>query len=145
MTVSHSDLRQAGLRITQPRVIILGILQTRSTEHLSVEDIHRQLIKNGMAIGLATIYRVLSQFEAAGIIKRMQVAGGHSRYEIDQGEHHDHMVCIHCGEVIEFHDEIIERRQVDVASAKGFDLEDHSLILYGRCLRCRQQPPSRCE
>lgn len=134
--MSSKELRQAGLKATHPRRKILAILQTHSDQHLSAEDIHRLLLKNDTAIGLATVYRVLTQFEAAGLVSRNHFEGGHARYELDQGEHHDHVVCISCGLICEFSDPLIEQRQLEIAAKLGFELAAHSLILYGRCANC---------
>ncbi|MDH3585914.1 MAG: ferric iron uptake transcriptional regulator [Gammaproteobacteria bacterium] len=124
------ELRKAGLKITLPRLKILEILENASNRHLSAEDIYKDLLDSGEEIGLATVYRVLTQFEAAGLVTRHNFEGGHSVFELDDGEHHDHMVCVETGEVIEFFSDEIERLQHEVAEKYGFELLDHSLVLY---------------
>lgn len=126
------ELRKAGLKITLPRLKILEILENASNRHLSAEDIYKDLLDSGEEIGLATVYRVLTQFEAAGLVTRHNFEGGHSVFELDDGEHHDHMVCVETGEVIEFFSEDIERLQHEIAEKHGFELLDHSLVLYVR-------------
>ena len=126
------ELRKAGLKITLPRLKILEILENASNRHLSAEDTYKDLLDSGEEIGLATVYRVLTQFEAAGLVTRHNFEGGHSVFELDDGEHHDHMVCVETGEVIEFTSEEIERLQHDIAEKHGFELIDHSLVLYVR-------------
>jgi Fur family ferric uptake transcriptional regulator len=116
----------------QPRLKILEILENASNRHLSAEDIYRDLLDSGEEIGLATVYRVLTQFEAAGLVTRHNFEGGHSVFELDDGEHHDHMVCVETGEVIEFTSDEIERLQHEIAEEHGFELLDHSLVLYVR-------------
>jgi Fur family ferric uptake transcriptional regulator len=128
----RQELRKAGLKITLPRLKILEILEKASNRHLSAEDIYKDLLDSGEEIGLATVYRVLTQFEAAGLVTRHNFEGGHSVFELDDGEHHDHMVCVETGEVIEFTSEEIERLQHEVAERHGFELLDHSLVLYVR-------------
>ena len=130
--LQKKELRNAGLKVTLPRLKILEILEARSAGHLSAEDIYRELLDSGEDIGLATVYRVLTQFEAAGLVTRHNFEGGHSVFELDDGEHHDHMVCIETGEVIEFVDEEIERLQHEIAAKHGYEIEDHSLVLYVR-------------
>ena len=124
------ELRKAGLKITLPRLKILEILESASNRHLSAEDIYKDLLDSGEEIGLATVYRVLTQFEAAGLVTRHNFEGGHSVFELDDGEHHDHMVCVETGEVIEFTSDEIERLQHEIAERHGFELLDHSLVLY---------------
>ena len=126
------ELRKAGLKITLPRLKILEILENASNRHPSAEDIYKDLLDSGEEIGLATVYRVLTQFEAAGLVTRHNFEGGHSVFELDDGEHHDHMVCVETGEVIEFFSEEIERLQHEIAEKHGFELLDHSLVLYVR-------------
>jgi len=126
------ELRKAGLKITLPRLKILEILENASNRHLSAEDIYKDLLDSGEEIGLATVYRVLTQFEAAGLVTRHNFEGGHSVFELDDGEHHDHMVCVETGEVIEFFSDDIERLQHEIAAKHGFELLDHSLVLYVR-------------
>ena len=126
------DLRKAGLKVTLPRVKILNILEASQQRHLSAEDVFRALMDSGDDIGLATVYRVLTQFEAAGLVTRHNFEGGHSVFEVDQGQHHDHMVCIETGDVIEFVSDEIERLQMEIAERHGYELTDHSLVLYVR-------------
>ncbi len=126
----RQELRKAGLKITLPRLKILEILEGAKLRHLSAEDIYKDLLQAGEDIGLATVYRVLTQFEAAGLVTRHNFEGGHSVFELDDGEHHDHMVCVETGDVIEFVNEEIERLQHDIAEEYGYELIDHSLVLY---------------
>ena len=128
------DLRKAGLKVTLPRLKILEIFEERPDEHLSAEDVYRCLMEEGdEKIGLATVYRVLTQFESAGLIVRHNFDGGQAVFELDQGQHHDHIVCVHCGKVVEFVDPTIEERQDAIAKEHGFTLTDHSLVMYGNC------------
>jgi Fur family transcriptional regulator, ferric uptake regulator len=124
------DLRKAGLKVTLPRLKILEILRDNCDRHMSAEDIYKALIEGGEDIGLATVYRVLTQFENAGLVARNYFEGGTSVFELDDGEHHDHMVCVDTGDVIEFYDERIEALQEEIAAQHGFELKDHSLVLY---------------
>ncbi|MGI9248722.1 MAG: ferric iron uptake transcriptional regulator [Woeseiaceae bacterium] len=126
----RQELRKAGLKITLPRLKILEILERANTRHLSAEDIYKDLLQSGEDIGLATVYRVLTQFEAAGLVTRHNFEGGHSVFELDDGDHHDHMVSVETGEVVEFVSEEIERLQHAIAEEFGFELLDHSLVLY---------------
>jgi Fur family ferric uptake transcriptional regulator len=134
--MESSDLRNAGLKVTLPRLKILEMLEHSPTRHLSAEDIYRQFLDGHDDIGLATVYRVLTQFEAAGLVKRHHFEGGHAVFELERGTHHDHMVCIKCGLVVEFEDDVIERRQHEKAKELGFILREHSLIMYGECKNC---------
>ena len=129
------DLRRAGLKVTLPRLKILEILEGSATRHLSAEDIYRTLLESHEDIGLATVYRVLTQFEAAGLVTRHHFEDGMAVFEINQGTHHDHIVCLDCGRVEEFVDSEIEDRQNAVAARLGFTLRDHSMVLYGQCTR----------
>lgn len=131
----RQELRKAGLKVTLPRLKILEIFESSHHRHLSAEDIYKELLDSGEDIGLATVYRVLTQFEAAGLVTRHNFEGGHSVFELDDGEHHDHMVCIESGEVIEFFSEEIERLQREMAKQHGFELLDHNLVLYVRPLK----------
>ena len=126
----RKDLRQAGLKVTLPRLKILEILEDAKLRHMSAEDIYKHLLQEGEDIGLATVYRVLTQFEAAGLVTRHNFEGGHSIFELDDGEHHDHMVVVESGEVIEFMSSEIEEIQHAIAEKHGFELLDHSLVLY---------------
>jgi Fur family ferric uptake transcriptional regulator len=133
MADQNHELRKAGLKVTLPRVKILQILENAQGEHhMSAEDVYKTLLEAGEDVGLATVYRVLTQFESAGLVVRHNFDGGHAVFEISQDEHHDHMVCLENGEIIEFFDEIIERRQQEIAEEHGFDLVDHALVLYVR-------------
>ena len=126
------ELRKVGLKVTLPRLKILEILGQAENRHLSAEDIYKDLLQSDEDIGLATVYRVLTQFEAAGLVTRHNFEGGHSVFELDDGEHHDHMVCVDTGDVIEFYNEEIEALQRKMAQEHGFELLDHSLVLYVR-------------
>ena len=126
----RQELRKAGLKVTLPRLKILEILEDAKQRHLSAEDIYKDLLKAGEDIGLATVNRVLTQFEAAGLVTRHNFEGGHSVFELDDGDHHDHMVCVETGEVVEFVNDEIERLQHAIADEYGFELLDHSLVLY---------------
>lgn len=128
-----TDLRTAGLKVTLPRLKILEILESSDTRHHSAEDIYRALLEQGSEIGLATVYRVLTQFQAAGLVERQRFEGGKDVFELANEEHHDHIICVKCGKVVEFVDEIIEQRQQAAAERLGFDITDHSLTLYGIC------------
>lgn len=134
--LESQELRKAGLKVTLPRIKILEILAADNAGHMSAEDIYRTLLDSGEEIGLATVYRVLTQFEAAGLVCRHYFEGGHSVFEIDQGQHHDHLVCVKCGRVDEFVDELIEQRQQVIAQQYGYEMTDHSLHLYGVCAEC---------
>jgi Fur family ferric uptake transcriptional regulator len=126
----RQELRKAGLKVTMPRIKILEILETSKLRHLSAEDMYKQLLEAGEDIGLATVYRVLTQFEAAGLVTRHNFEGGHSVFELDDGDHHDHMVCVETGDVIEFTNEDIERLQHEIAEEHGYEILDHNLVLY---------------
>jgi Fur family ferric uptake transcriptional regulator len=130
--VSDGNLRKAGLKVTQPRKLILQLLDEVGNKHVTADDIYRVLIKAGEDIGLATVYRVLNQFEAAGLVVKHNFEGGQAYYELDSGEHHDHMVCVETGKVIEFSNSEIERLQAEIAAERGYDIEDHSLVIYVR-------------
>ncbi len=134
-----TDLKKAGLKTTLPRLKILGILEDSNVRHVSAEDVYRQLIDMGEEIGLATVYRVLTQFEQSGLIIRHNFEGGRSVFELNDESHHDHMVCVECGKVFEFVDKTIEERQKHVADSAGFVMEDHSLYLYGVCKGMREK------
>ena len=135
-----TDLRSTGLRVTTARVSILSVFENSSTRHLTADDVFRLLLKDSMDIGLATVYRVLTQFEQAGILLRRNFESGKAVYELNDGQHdHDHMVCIDCGNVQEFIDPEIEKRQHTVARNRGFVVRDHSLTLYGSCQDCSKK------
>ena len=137
-----ADLKSAGLKATLPRLKILEIFQLGRQRHMSAEDVYRELLTEQQDVGLATVYRVLTQFEQAGILKRSNFESGKSVFELDEGSHHDHLVCLQCGRVEEFFDAAIEQRQQRVASEHGFELQDHALSLYGNCKRpqCKYRP-----
>jgi Fur family ferric uptake transcriptional regulator len=126
------DLRRVGLKVTHPRTRILEVLEGAGGRHLTAEDIYRELRAGDDDIGLATVYRVLTQFEAAGLVIKHHFEGGQAVYELDRGSHHDHMVCIETGRIIEFYDERIEAIQNEIAAKHGFEIEDHALVLYVR-------------
>jgi Fur family transcriptional regulator, ferric uptake regulator len=131
--VEGQDLRNAGLKVTLPRLRILEILESAQPRHLSAEEIHRRLCDQHQDLGLATVYRVLTQFEAAGLVSRHHFDGGLAVFELNAGTHHDHIVCLDCGHVEEFLDEEIEVRQRAVAEHHGFTIRDHALVMYGHC------------
>ncbi len=133
------DLKKAGLKVTHPRVKILSIMENSEKRHLGAEEVYKTLLETGEDVGLATVYRVLTQFEAAGLVMRHHFEGGHSVYEINQGEHHDHILCVKCGRVDEFVDDIIEERQTAIARKAGYEITDHYLNIYGICADCRGQ------
>lgn len=128
--LQRQELRKAGLKVTLPRLKILEILESDKQRHLSAEDIYKELLQTGEEIGLATVYRVLTQFVTAGLVKRHNFESGHSVFEMDEGKHHDHMVCVETGDVVEFINDDIERLQDEIAKKHGYELIDHSLVLY---------------
>ena len=130
--MNDGNLRKAGLKVTQPRKRILELLDEAGNKHVTADDIYRVLIQAGEDIGLATVYRVLNQFEAAGLVVKHNFEGGQAYYELDSGDHHDHMVCVETGKVIEFSNAEIEKLQADIATKHGYDIEDHSLVIYVR-------------
>lgn len=134
MAEENQELRKAGLKVTLPRVKILQILESsdQGHQHLSAEELYQKLRDAGEDVGLATVYRVLTQFETAGLVTRHNFETGHSVFELAKGEHHDHMVCVDSGAVVEFHDDVIEERQRQIAAEHGYELVDHSLVLYVR-------------
>jgi Fur family ferric uptake transcriptional regulator len=131
--MDNQDIRKAGLKVTLPRVKILELLEGSDQRHVSAEDVYKLLLEKGEEIGLATVYRVLTQFESAGLVTRHNFEGGHAVFELESGTHHDHLVCVVCGKVEEFVDKTIETRQKEIAKKHGFDIVDHSLIIYGHC------------
>lgn len=137
--MDNSNLKKAGLKVTLPRLKILEILEKAKSHHLRAEDIYRTLLDAGEEIGLATVYRVLTQFEAAGLVVKHYFEGGHSVFELDHGTHHDHLVCVECGRVEEFVDEMIEMRQQEIAVKAGYVMTDHSLTIYGLCKKCQKK------
>ena len=128
--LENQELRKAGLKVTLPRVKILQILESSQGLHMSAEDVYKALLEAEEDVGLATVYRVLTQFEGAGLVARHNFDSGHSVFELARGEHHDHMVCMESGEIIEFIDEEIERRQKEIADQHGYEIVDHNLVLY---------------
>ena len=132
---SPTDLKTIGLKATLPRLRILEIFEKSTVRHLSAEDVYKTLLKEGTDTGLATVYRVLTQFEQAGLLMRHHFESGKAVFELKQGGHHDHIVCVECGHVEEFYDSEIEKRQIEVAEARGFRIQDHSLHLYAECTR----------
>tara|TARA_B100000965_G_C19208394_1_gene590496 strand:+ start:122 stop:538 length:417 start_codon:yes stop_codon:yes gene_type:complete len=134
MSNQNTELKKTGLKATLPRIRILEVLESTKDEeaHLSAEDIYKELITSGDDVGLATVYRVLTQFETAGIVKKHNFEEGHAVYEVISDEHHDHMVSLDDGTIYEFHDELIEQRQKEIAAARGFELVEHSMVLYVR-------------
>ena len=137
-----SELKSVGLKATLPRLKILNLFETSDQRHLTAEDIYRVLLNDHVDIGLATVYRVLTQFEQAGILMRHHFEGGKAVYELNEGGHHDHLVCLQCGRVEEFYDSEIEKRQDKVAKERGFQIHDHQLYLYADCLKthCPHRP-----
>ncbi|HEX9180317.1 MAG TPA: ferric iron uptake transcriptional regulator [Burkholderiales bacterium] len=129
------DLKTIGLKATLPRLKILNLFETSQVRHLSAEDVYRALSAEGMDVGLATVYRVLTQFEQAGLIERHHFEGGRAVYELNQGGHHDHLVCLQCGRVEEFFDPEIEKRQAKIARERGFMIREHSLQIYADCTK----------
>ncbi|HEY9150864.1 MAG TPA: ferric iron uptake transcriptional regulator [Gammaproteobacteria bacterium] len=139
MSTESNHLRKAGLKVTLPRMKILEMLENSETRHLSAEDVYKSLLESGEEIGLATVYRVLTQFETAGLVARHHFEGGHSMFELNEGDHHDHILCVKCGRVDEFMDETIEKRQRQIAQDAGYEITDHSLYIYGICPDCRSK------
>ena len=141
--MNHADeLKSSGLKATLPRIKILEAFQRAATRHMTAEDVYKSLLTEGADVGLATVYRVLMQFEQAGLLKRSHFESGKSVFELNEGQHHDHLVCLTCGRVEEFFDAEIETRQRAVAQARGFALQDHSLALYATCTKsdCAYRP-----
>lgn len=140
--MESQNLKKAGLKVTLPRMKILEILERSETRHLTAEAIYRELLDSGEEIGLATVYRVLTQFEAAGLVSRLHFEGNQAVFELERGRHHDHIVCNQCGRVEEFFDETIEQRQREMAREHGFQIKDHALVIYGDCLdeNCPHRP-----
>lgn len=139
INVETHDLRNAGLKVTLPRVKILQILENQATDrHLTAEQVYKILLNDDEEIGLATVYRVLTQFEAAGLVTRHHFEGGNSVFELSDGDHHDHILCMKCGKVDEFSDDVIESRQKEIANRLGYELTAHGLYLYGYCPQCKK-------
>lgn len=141
--MDKEQLKQAGLKVTLPRMKILQMLENSKQRHMSAEDVYQSLLDAGDDVGLATVYRVLSQFESAGLITRHNFEGDHAVYELNEGEHHDHLVCMKCGTVAEFVDDVIESRQQAIAEKFNFRMTDHSLNIYGLCGQCQQGESSQ--
>ena len=137
--MENPNLKKAGLKATLPRIKILQILEENPLRHMSAEDVYKILLGTGEDVGLATVYRVLTQFETAGLVSRHHFEGGQSVFEINQGEHHDHILCVGCGKVDEFVDEVIEQRQRAIAKKAGYMMTDHSLYIYGMCGECQKK------
>ena len=135
--MESNELRKVGLKVTLPRVKILDIMESGGSRHQSAEDVYKALLDMGEDIGLATVYRVLTQFESAGLVKRHHFEGGHSVFELNEGSHHDHILCVKCGKVDEFVDETIEKRQQAIAKKLGYEMTDHCLYMYGICSSCQ--------
>jgi Fur family transcriptional regulator, ferric uptake regulator len=134
--MTHADeLKNSGLKATLPRIKVLEVFQKTTQRHMSAEDVFKVLLNEGADVGLATVYRVLMQFEQAGILSRNHFESGKSVFELNEGKHHDHLVCIDCGRVEEFFDAEIEKRQKTIASSRGFELQDHALALYAVCTK----------
>ena len=136
--MESTDLKKAGLKVTLPRMKILDLMESSNVRHQSAEDIYQSLRDEGEEVGLATVYRVLTQFEAAGLVTRHHFEGGQAVFELNREGHHDHIVCVICGKVEEFFDDVIESQQIKVADSKGFVITDHSLTLYGKCPECQK-------
>lgn len=132
----QKDLKNAGLKATLPRLKILELFEKSDERHLSAEDVYKVLLNAGDDVGLATVYRVLTQFEDAGLLVRHHFESGKAVFELNEGDHHDHIVCVKCGKVEEFYDEEIERRQREAAESRGFKMQEHSLMIYGICNSC---------
>ena len=137
--MKSDELKKAGLKATLPRLKILAILEESAQRHMSAEDVYKALIESGDDVGLATVYRVLTQFESAGLIARHHFDSGHSVFELNEGDHRDHLLCIKCGHVEEFMDAMIESRQKIIAEEKGFKMTEHSLYIYGICTNCQRE------
>jgi len=131
------DLKDAGLKATVPRMKILALLEDNEVRHVSAEDVYKTLLETGEDLSLATVYRVLTQFEQAGLVTRHHFEGGHSVFELNEGSHHDHILCVKCGKVDEFVDKVIEERQQKIATEKGYNMTDHSLYIFGICSDCQ--------
>ena len=137
--MSNQELRKVGLKVTLPRLRILEVLESAKNRHMSAEDVYQALTNAGEEVGIATVYRVLTQFEQAGLVIRHNFEGDHAVFELDRGEHHDHLVCVKCNRVEEFVDELIEARQQDIAKKYQFEITDHVMNIYGICKNCRQK------
>jgi Fur family ferric uptake transcriptional regulator len=138
LKVGNSELKKAGLKATQPRLRVMQMLQHSGERHMSAEAIYKALLETGEDVGMATVYRVLTQFEQAGLVNRHHFEG-HSVFELNEGKHHDHILCTRCGRVDEFIDETIERRQHEIAESAGYQMTGHALYIYGLCRECRKK------
>jgi len=138
--MNAEDLKSVGLKVTLPRLKILEVLEKSSNHHLSAEDIYRALMEQREEVGVATIYRVLTQFEESGIVNKLNFENNQAVYELSNVEHHDHLVCVKCNTIIEFQDDVIEQHQLQIAIKYDFQLTDHSLYLYGLCKACKESP-----
>ncbi len=136
--MEKQDLKDAGLKVTTPRIKILEIMEQSKLRHMSAEDVYKRLLEADEEIGLATVYRVLTQFETAGLVSRHHFETGHSVFELNQGSHHDHILCVKCGRVDEFVDDTIEKRQREIADKAGYEMTDHCLYIYGICSSCQE-------
>jgi Fur family ferric uptake transcriptional regulator len=132
---SPNDLKNAGLKATLPRLRIIKLFETSTLRHMTAEDVYKQLLMEGLDIGLATVYRVLTQFEQAGLLVRHHFESGKAVFELNEGKHHDHLVCMQCGRVEEFYDRDIEKRQLKIARERGFEIREHALYLYAECTK----------
>ena len=132
---SPNDLKNAGLKATLPRLRIIKLFETSTLRHMTAEDVYKQLLMEGLDIGLATVYRVLTQFEQAGLLVRHHFESGKAVFELNEGKHHDHLVCMQCGRVEEFYDRNIEKRQLKIARERGFEIREHALYLYAECTK----------
>jgi Fur family ferric uptake transcriptional regulator len=131
------NLKSAGLKATAPRLKIINLFESSKVRHLTAEDVYKQLVSEGLDIGLATVYRVLTQFEQAGLLVRHHFESGKAVFELNEGHHHDHLVCMTCGRVEEFYDSEIEKRQMKIAKERGFEIREHALYLYAECVKPR--------
>ena len=139
MNMEGQDIKKAGLKVTLPRLKVLQILEVSKQRHMSAEDVYKALVMDNEEIGLATVYRVLTQFEDAGLVSRLSIDGGHAVFELEDGVHHDHLLCVSCNQIEEFVDEVIEQRQRSIAAEKGFKMTEHSLYIYGICKQCQEK------
>lgn len=137
--MSEIELKKAGLKVTLPRLKILKVLESSENKHMTAEGIYKMFIEQGDDIGIATVYRVLTQFETSGIVSRHRFDNDSSVFELCGGPHHDHLICVDCGKVVEFVDEVVERRQESLAKENGFEITDHSLTIYGLCTDCQSK------
>ncbi len=136
--MDSQDLKNVGLKATLPRLKILNFLHASPVRHMSAEDVYKSMLETGEDVGLATVYRVLTQFESAGLVTRHHFDEGHSVFELNLGEHHDHILCVKCGKVDEFFDPVIEERQYEIAKNQGYTITDHALVVYGVCPDCQE-------